>query len=1540
MSTTGTPWPHGGSAPAAPCLLVPIEVQALPLTSPAYLGDWSWAPPSYANLGRLQPVDAAPFSTQAPWVPGCTPPFVGNVVSWALPDALTQGTERDGHVTYPDTPNRWLVVRRAPTATRAHWAYRAWIVASDYRDGPLGSPWPNPTATGAARLGMSWPVEEWPGEEELSGHALDPPLTAVGAADTTFAAFVPNVLNVFALADPLTEVPAGPVTYTVLGWYAGQALDPLLGTAQYGSEGWKTVAQWQDLMKRLRWSVGDGHDLADSVLAAASWAAAHGQQADPDQPRTCYPARTLCHGSTQHVDWQGPDAAFRSGVPTSNPNLPTYRAPRVAVAHNTSDAFTALLARTEIEHGLNPAGVEDLTEILDAFQLGDLTVLDLADGPTQVAVQNQRAWYEHTNGGTRWTVIDPRDDDAPPGRLSGPPLSTDQASHLTRANTAQQHLDDTSATLASLQWQRYALWWKQQRLPKIIPPPARREQWTAAVREAIASLDPQIASQVLAFRWWRRQRDEAIVQLVQDLAPLTLAAQTQPPFQRPNDPVILMSGAVRAFRHGADGRYETEEVLRCRFTGQAVSGMTVRVGERTIQVTGSGLPPTPPTGPDLPPESQDLLVESVMVDLDSAPLIAVNAATTAGTDDPWTLLAPIRHAQASTRPQTKDMLGEPARLVFQYGHGSLPSPVAHLRWQPPWAPLFVDWLFEYAPGAAEQQHTLDPWQFPGTGSPAASLTYRWTAGPVPMSRRLSSHGRTLLTPQSGEVLAARLDRYVADHEGDPTAGADLWALTDAAAVLRRTDLLSQAATGFNLSLLQRDPSTFSLPSDHSLDPFLEPVGAPRLGPDSFPVPGAPGADPSPFNPIRAGHAKLTRLWVVDAFGQVFRILDEHGGALPPGTAPQLAPDLVTPGDPSLAEFKPRLSQFARLRLRLLCADDDTAPVGTVTDADPVCGWVIPNRLEHSLLCFAADGQPVGGLMMSDGNATWYPTPTHSPPPHGRATVQIDNPHLRGLVNGVLLAGAQSGAALESLFTLIDSAQWTIDPTSGWGDEELPALVGRPLAVVRAEVGLDVQGLPARSQAWDEPATSTTGAYDQIPFPVQLGSADLLDDGLVGYYLNDDYRQIQTVHKAPAGPYIGSTRPAPAVGHTALLTLLMDPRGTVHATSGILPVTTVELPEQYSTPALSTMALLIRCGPVLSDAAAPSLPVPALDHGTWSWVQYHDPLRPARRSALAPADLTAALRDSPVLIRDGWLELLLADPPTALTYAVRPGTVGASVTPGNPAVTQLEITAYNGTQEAVRCDQITLQVPFGTGAEDLTADPATIVATVDKTSPWQIRDEGEGTFVATPVGDRTVPAGQTLTFTLSGVQVSTAPGMAAIQVHELTDTHRATSIAIGKATTRPASQLVYTLTPNKIAVAPGDPLTVTVTGYNGGAGTVLLTRVVIVVPVGPGDEALSPTADGMRLVAAAGTDWVVTCQTPGTFICQPAGSPSPLEPGESLVFTLGPVVRPRTPGRALVGVVEAGAAQVSLSIVVTKTEPSPAGRDPRPRRATTKTEAGP
>ncbi|MGY5138127.1 DUF6603 domain-containing protein, partial [Streptomyces nigrescens] len=86
----------------------------------------------------------------------------------------------------------------------------------------------------------------------------------------------------------------------------------------------------------------------------------------------------------------------------------------------------------------------------------------------------------------------------------------------------------------------------------------------------------------------------------------------------------------------------------------------------------------------------------------------------------------------------------------------------------------------------------------------------------------------------------------------------------------------------------------------------------------------------------------------------------------------------------------------------------------------------------------------------------------------------------------------------------------------------------------------------------------------------------------------------------------------------VLTLLAEPRGTVHATTDILPTAEVRLPARLVEPPLAELPVSFRLGPLPATPYAPEpapagngghaappallLPRPSDRHGTWTWVE--------------------------------------------------------------------------------------------------------------------------------------------------------------------------------------------------------------------------------------------------------------------------------------------------------------------------------------------------
>jgi hypothetical protein len=138
------------------------------------------------------------------------------------------------------------------------------------------------------------------------------------------------------------------------------------------------------------------------------------------------------------------------------------------------------------------------------------------------------------------------------------------------------------------------------------------------------------------------------------------------------------------------------------------------------------------------------------------------------------------------------------------------------------------------------------------------------------------------------------------------------------------------------------------------------------------------------------------------------------------------------------------------------------------------------------------------------------------------------------------------------------------------------------------------------------AGSGDGLLDRLAFPMRVGAAENIQDGVIGYYAGLNFQQIIRApgpeYSSPSG-YVRSPREGGfEVGfaeHKPLV-LLMDPFGSVEASVGILPAKTLALPAQRVRRILSDLEISFRVMPVLGTGAYLPLPVLAPERGQWKF----------------------------------------------------------------------------------------------------------------------------------------------------------------------------------------------------------------------------------------------------------------------------------------------------------------------------------------------------
>ncbi|MFG2530420.1 hypothetical protein [Streptomyces sp. NPDC048516] len=1206
-------------------LLVPVQVDALVVNDQVRIGEnfQRWQP-NYALLRHRLSPEPPPFAgidTEF----AVRPERSGVYLQWQLPQALIHGCQEnpEADITFPLVPNRWLVVRTHGPSAGGIRERTAWIVESDHLDPATGTS-PYVTRDGQiTRIGrrIALADEPWSEPEAPAGELF---LTVIGPGLATFAAYQPYNTNVFSLHDTmdgLDDDREHAVSYFVAGWYSDTSADPVTGL---------TTEQLKTLLTTHDWTVAE----------------------DQDGPAT----RLLCHGTVLGLTWH------RTGPMPSSPRPDVVNA---AVGNTTAHATGALPQETE--PGDDARGPWSAAALLGALQHG---MLDDAESPFAQARRAFAAWFTPAPAGYTWHLEE--DPHAPrASRRERRAARRSLTGLLDRLNRAQAVHDAAAQDLATARRRLYDLWWAQgmPETPMLLPggnqqdPDAYREQLNQqlAAAEQEATACEEALRQARALIPWGMTPDKLaadIQEYLGDAAPgFVLKRAPLPDYHRPNEPVVILRGtqADQQIRSKAD------EALRCRRPAELVTGVYLDAGRTHLAAAPASAVPLPPNLPHSPEELRPLLAEFFHLDPAGAAELA------AATAVPEELLEDLRAAMTAPQRQARGVA--PA-------HGTAP-------WSQPWSPLFFQWEVDYYPIAlAEPDSAQAPenanWVFDG-------YRYRWPRRRG-VGEAITLRGRQFLTPTPSQQQEGRLRQYAADRSGPYRE--QLMAL---AALAGEGDLIAQTLDGFQDQLSARSVNN-ALETDGSSRVRSAAVAEqaalirpPDLG--SLPHPFVLWPT-SRFQEIRSGQFAFHRLSIVDRFGRALPVVvpdeiqlrESIGNGTPahafrPWIADELCPGLDENGHPitvvtqdagRFVEVKPRLPQPARTRLYPVSATDDDTPAEGDHAGAALCGWLIPNYLDRTLLCYGPDGAALGAVdtAVTTGGVTrlaWLPLP--GSPYEQHEDLAEDHRHLHDLVATLL---ERDPRTLVTLLRALDRTLTTIAPN---GDQTpgttLGRLLGRPLALVRACARIDLDGPARYDPSWRNLLDPAPPALLGYRWPVRLGECDDLDDGLLGHFLERDYGTLHTVladedlsdlddpdgYLRPIAAGYGLALPARAprdhdTASSARLTLLVDPYGAVHATTGILPTAHLQLPGRVFEEPLEALAAAFRFGPMpllpVPGNESPALPRPSDRHGTWSWQQRSPagtwqelPTRPSTPEPHFPLP-------SPQL-RTGWLQLHPAEP---------------------------------------------------------------------------------------------------------------------------------------------------------------------------------------------------------------------------------------------------------------------------------------------------------
>jgi hypothetical protein len=1225
--------------------------------------------------------------------------------------------DKDEELEFPLIPNRWLIVRfwdHGEKKRELDLQSKAWIVESDTITSEHDAAvWPQLPSPGKQdyyiRIGNQFEMTKWPGEKSVSGaDSID--ITAVGYGDPAFAAYYPACKGILGFHDKYLEgLQDVTLTYFVAGWYSEPSKDPLnLALTE------KTFEKLEEFLGETKWTYPEFRDALEKEKQAKSMAAEIKEKLEMTQRikkarsdsteaetglrkqitaleeqrrklaleldafKEDLPVHILCHGTISDVKW-GSD--FKGRVPEDSLF-------DLAVGNTAVEALSALF-----KEKLNG----NLAKLLEAFQYDLLSELEKPGGHEKVEHKIHARSFRPLSRGIRWELI--QETQPATGHSleeQAPPIPGDIRALLENLNHRQRQIDRLKRERDSLKSELYATWYKK--VLNIRRKHVSEEILNQRLKELHQDIENRTA-QIVDLEDDKKGRPKGVelTQLQKNINSLLPGYAIQPVdasrYWRPNDPVVLLAGDAfqRSSRHGEDGRYRSDGQLLCRLGGREFCRILITVPyakKKGVEfgpadLDGWNNPFAVPAAPPLAPEVINLFRESLLLTLDSKRAhdiaMAVYEKNEQGLakDHPEPvsrLSADLLEFLAKALKETenpdldtpvlkfekKDKNGATESVEFTE---ALPSAVSLKRWKHnPWLPLFLYWQVSWEPAYSNTSQAMENWVLTDSNH---GTTFKLKSKSS-QGRKQTYSDTTLLTPSAAFQFSDRLRQYNLTHDNPK--------LKELHTKFRSMKLLCQSLGGLTDQFLMRKGRLELKP--------LEP-GTADFGPQISPILNmvedidwlSPLVD-GRFLPVRAGHLKLENLWVIDAYGQLLK-LDK--------VSPQKVTHPVLPkrlaGSNGHIRLEPRLAQPARLTIQWPPADSSSrgpeknGPLRQEEDFNPVCGWILPNFLDSGLMIYDARGYCLGALQAVQRKSWesgvgshkkeiesfhWVDIPGSKEFFFGKPPREITdplregaNPHLREFVKGLLTLAEGGGQAFGRLLEKMKETHSTAGDAGSGQNPNLALLIGKPLALVRASIRLELDGRPACAQSWDDLKGEQTGGIEKVKFPMRLGNwrdwngVWIGDDGLAGFFLNRNYERFypafgltdpdggnDSYHEYEKVPEISASEPLD-------LTLLMDPSAGVCVTTGILPRKRFDLPYDDNTETLENKQIVFFTGPVVSTTDEIRMPQPSDIYGQWSWTHHpqvkvwcDEPITDSQKEQ-------GQFFDNSLQISEGWLKLVTA-----------------------------------------------------------------------------------------------------------------------------------------------------------------------------------------------------------------------------------------------------------------------------------------------------------
>ncbi|PKV50554.1 hypothetical protein ATE84_2613 [Aquimarina sp. MAR_2010_214] len=1152
-------------------VLVPIHMEALVLKKDKE--DCLDLRPNFNNTGGVFLQDEL-----QPKIKNKTRLEKGIHLHWSLPKALRHSfvTNKTNETRFPIAPNRWMITRIRTDKGVKNMPSRIWIIESDAINSNNTPNWllVKDNKLDFKNIGKK---TEWDaGFNESSSEVT---VSAVGVGNPFFSSFYHSCKNIFGFHDDLKDLDdvinskeKCTLTYVVTGWYSDNNEDPLGNIPDTTSSNIteneyierKRIKEEREWIRK-QWAIKQDDD--QSIKSKNNI---------PDFP-------SIYHSSIQSIRW---DNKIKTAIPKGDI--------QVYAGNSSVESLSAQIART-----FNFNKPED-EELISALQYQLLEDYYTYPDWERIKSENHKRGFSPRNRGITWEISkqDTREPSLDNTKKQSQNSLQDEPTileNLKRLNHKQIQYNSLKEELESLHHQYYCLWYKEActfiyelDFQKIdyedlkIKITNKIKQKTDEINSKPDGIKKEISDLVKSIK---NKIDESNKK--SDIK-LELKEKLEDRFWEPNEPVLLLCG--QGIRNTEIQHFQSADLkINYRNKSQVLDKLSLNMPTSSneapelveiLKTSFTILQLDTLKGKVPVEEIKALVYETVLLDHSLSvdiSKIAYEMVTPGGQID---------KDSATVKEFAQQIINIQSQLLLENPHIDYKSPASFSvrKWQQAWVPLFMAWEVKYTHNVSEIR---DIGLLKDSYSRKPEDSFLFEKETDANNTSITIEG---ISPFSNSVLS-NLKETLPD---EITANYD------------QENVIAQSLSGLHKSLLmqktgiQLPPIQYrSNSNEYKID--LEEMR--RMGENGYSIGCDPGdiEDGNLFYPLRGGTIEITKLSIVDAFGQEKKVILKDSNTTKIICSRSLK-DTEKPSD-NFIPLPARILQPARLQCNWLSVNNDPIYQEGEKSHNPVLGWLIPNYLDNSIMIYDRDGDGVD-ILHVDKNSTKEKLLNLELPPFIKNLSEDDT------VLQKMLSTIQEH--ISGINQLADKVYSNLTDVAEIKNNTSALIYGQPIAVACCSISLELLGLPANNQRWDQSEKENNGGITSQEFPLYVGNYNIENDGLLGYFINDEYSTFYTTpnikgfNHQKKGSFFKKSKPLKlSIDKEIKLTLLMDPTAGVHLATDILPTKCIQLSSYHVEQLLSKIDISFMIAPFIGNKTAPGIPLPISINADWKWCNKKD-----------------------------------------------------------------------------------------------------------------------------------------------------------------------------------------------------------------------------------------------------------------------------------------------------------------------------------------------